>query len=99
VGRAAARVNGRAGRRKARGRKSLLFLKKRILRSPENPKKTSGRKNLLFVNKKKQKNFIRWQPALSPTGVRMKKVFLLLFFQKKKTLPACHLPGFFRVFR
>jgi hypothetical protein len=26
----------------------------------------------------------------------MKKVFLLLFFQKKKTLPACHLPGFFR---
>jgi hypothetical protein len=38
------------------------------------------------VNKKKQKNFIHWQPALSPTGSHMKKVFLLLFFQKKKTL-------------
>ncbi len=38
------------------------------------------------MNKKKQKNFIHWQPALSPTGSHMKKVFLLLFFQKKKTL-------------
>jgi hypothetical protein len=54
----------------------------------------SGRKSLLFLNKrrpsgragKKQKNFIHWQPALSTAGRHVKKVFLLLFFQKKKTL-------------
>jgi hypothetical protein len=40
---------------------------------------------------KKQKNFIRLVPALSTTQRRVTKVFLLLFFQKKKTLPACRL--------
>jgi hypothetical protein len=51
-------------------------------------------KSLLFVNKqrrrrragKKQKNFIRLEPALSPAGCHVEKVFLLLFFQKKKIL-------------
>jgi hypothetical protein len=47
------------------------------------PKKASSRKNLLFVNKKKQKNFIHWQPALSPTGSHMKKIFAS-FFSKKE---------------
>jgi hypothetical protein len=58
------------------------------------------RKNLLFVNKKKQKNFInlvraatgRRVPALPTAEHHVKKVFLLLFFQKKKTLPSCRLP-------
>jgi hypothetical protein len=45
-----------------------------------------GRKILLFVNKKKQKNFIRWQPALRTGERHVTTVFLLLFFQKKKTL-------------
>jgi hypothetical protein len=51
------------------------------------------RKSLLFVNKKKQKNFVRLEPALSTSVSHMEKVFLLLFFQKKKTL-AFHLTAF-----
>jgi hypothetical protein len=43
-----------------------------------------GRKILLFVNKKKQKNFIRWQPALSTTGSHMKKFFCFFFFKKRR---------------
>jgi hypothetical protein len=53
----------------------------------------SRRKNLLFVNKKKQKNFVRFEPALATVGSHVKKVFLLLFFQKKKTLPSACLPS------
>jgi hypothetical protein len=54
-------------------------------------------KSLLFLEKKKQKNFIHWQPALSPTGSHMKKVFLLLFFSKKEDsscLPLAWVFGF-----
>jgi hypothetical protein len=31
--------------------------------------------------------------------VSYEKSFFASFFQKKKTLPACHLPDFFRVFK
>jgi hypothetical protein len=48
--------------------------------------KASGRKSLLFLKKKKQKNFVRLQSALSLAGHHVIKVFLLLFFQKNKTL-------------
>jgi hypothetical protein len=50
-------------------------------------------KRLLFLKKKKQKNFcspgsVGWRGACFRVDARKwTKVFLLLFFQKKKTLP------------
>jgi hypothetical protein len=35
---------------------------------------------------KKQKNFVRWQPALPASARHVTKVFLLLFFQKRRLL-------------
>jgi hypothetical protein len=51
-----------------------------------------GRQAVLFLKKKNQKNFCPFAgimpgvPASPPDGTKRVKVFLLLFFQKKKTL-------------
>jgi hypothetical protein len=42
-----------------------------------------------FFEKKKQKNFIRLEPALPTDGRQVSKVFLLLFFQKKEDSSFC----------
>ncbi|EFH11981.1 hypothetical protein HMPREF0731_1804 [Pseudoroseomonas cervicalis ATCC 49957] len=39
-----------------------------------------------FLEKKNQKTFISWRPAVPRDGGSLKKVFLLLFLQKKKDL-------------
>jgi hypothetical protein len=48
--------------------------------------------------RKEAKNFTRWQPALTTSARHVTKIFLLLFFQKKKTLASCRLPCFFALF-
>jgi hypothetical protein len=47
------------------------------------------------VNKKKQKNFYPFAADWPGSRLQVKKVFLLLFFQKKKTLAfrRCSHPG------
>jgi hypothetical protein len=54
--------------------------------------KGEGRKSLLFLEKKKQKNFYPFGAGSLNRTSQVTKVFLLLFFQKKKILPTTCLP-------
>jgi hypothetical protein len=45
-------------------------------------------KSLFFFEKKKQKTFATWHARPGKRTHKKAKVFLLLFLQKKKTLPS-----------
>jgi hypothetical protein len=46
-----------------------------------------------FFGKKEAKKLCPFAAGYPNSRFRVRKVFLLLFFQKKKTLPPCHLPS------
>jgi hypothetical protein len=50
-------------------------------------RQAAGRKSLLFLKKKKQKNFCDMAYGSGQSRLQTNDVFLLLFLQKKKTLP------------
>jgi hypothetical protein len=55
-----------------------------------------GQEESSFFGKKEAKKLYPSRAGFLNHPSQVTKVFLLLFFQKKKILPSCHLPRFFR---